>query len=34
MDKGGLWTQPGNYIQQMLRAYEEQVGKIKLQHLP
>ena len=26
-----LWAQPGNYIQQMLRAYEEQIGKIKFQ---
>ena len=34
LDKDGLWLQPGNYIQQMLRSYEEQVGKIKLQQLP
>ena len=26
--------QPGNYIQQMLKAYEEQVGPVKLQQLP
>ena len=30
----GLWIQPGNYIQQMLKAYEEQVGSIKPQQLP
>ena len=29
----GLWIQPGNYIQQMFRAYEEQIGLIKLQQL-
>ena len=29
-----LWIQPGNYIQQMLKAYEEQVGSIKPQQLP
>ena len=29
-----LWNQPGNYIQQMLKAYEVQTGKIKLQQLP
>ena len=22
----GLWIQPGNYIQQMLKAYGEQIG--------
>ena len=32
--KDGLWTQPGNYIQQMLKSYEEQFGKTKLQQLP
>ena len=30
----GLWTQPGNYAQQMLKAYEEQIGKVKFQQLP
>ena len=30
----GLWVQPGNHIQQMLKAHEEQIGKIKLQQLP
>ena len=30
----GLWTQPGNCIQQMLKAYEEQIGPVKLQQLP
>ena len=34
LEKDGLWIQPGNYIQQMLKAYEEQIGKIKLQQLP
>ena len=34
LDEDGLWIQPGNYIQQMLKAYEEQIGKIKLQQLP
>ena len=33
LEKDGPWIQPGNYIQQMLRAYEEQVGKVKLQQL-
>jgi len=30
----GRWTQPGNYIQQMLKAYQEQIGVVKLQQLP
>ena len=30
----GLWTQPGNYIQQMLKAYEEQIEPVKPQQLP
>ena len=34
LEKDGLWIQPGNYIQQMLKAYEEQIGKIKPQQLP
>ena len=34
LEVDGLWIQPGNYIQQMLKAYEEQIGKIKLQQLP
>ena len=34
LEKEGPWTQAGNYIQQMLKAYEEQIGKIKLQQLP
>ena len=34
LEKDGAWIQPGNYIQQMLKAYEEQVGKIQLQQLP
>ena len=34
LEKDGLWTQPGNYTQQMLKACEEQVGKIKVQQLP
>ena len=34
LDEDGLWIQPGNYIQQMLKAYEEQIGKINLQQLP
>ena len=25
LERDGLWTQPGNYIQQMLTAHEEQV---------
>ena len=33
-EKDGLWIQPGNYIQQRLKAYEEQIGKIKRQQLP
>ena len=32
--KLGLWIRPANYIQQMPKAYEEYVGKIKLQQLP
>ena len=31
---GGLWIQPDNYCQQMLKAYEEQIGLVKLQQLP
>ena len=34
LEVDGLWIQPGNYIQQMLKAYEEQIGPIKLQQLP
>ena len=34
LEKDGLWIQPGNCIQQKLKAYEEQVGKIKPQRLP
>ena len=30
----GLWIEPGNYIQQMLKAHEEQIGPVKLQQLP
>ena len=26
LEVDGLWIQPGNYIQQMLKAYEEQIG--------
>ena len=29
-----MWVQPGNYIQQMLKAYEDQIGPVKLQQLP
>ena len=34
LEVDGLWIQPGNYIQQMLKAYEEQIGPVKLQQLP
>ena len=34
LEVDGLWTQPGNYTQQMLKAYEEQIGKVKLQQVP
>ena len=34
LEVDGLWIQPGNYIQQMLKAYEEQIGPAKLQQLP
>ena len=34
LEVDGLWVQTGNYIQQMLKAYEEQFGKIKFQQLP
>ena len=34
LEVDGLWIQPGNYIQQMLKAYEEQIGWVKLQQLP
>ena len=34
LEVDGLWVQPRNYIQQMLKAYEEEIGKIKLQQLP
>ena len=30
----GFLIQPGNYIQQMLKAYEEQFEPVKLQQLP
>ena len=33
-EKDGVWIQPGTYTPQMLKAYEEKVGKIKLQQLP
>ena len=34
MSSTSLWIQPGNCVQQKLKAYEEQIGKIKLQQLP
>ena len=34
LDEDGLWIQPGNYIQQPRKAYEEQIGLIELQQLP
>ena len=33
LEVDGLWIQPGNYTQQMLKAYEEQIGQTKLQQL-
>ena len=30
----GLWIQSGNYSQQVLKTYEEQIGSIKPQQLP
>ena len=30
----GFWIQPGDYIQQMLKAYEDQIGPVKSQQLP
>ena len=32
LEKDGLWIQPGYYIQQMLKAYEEQIGKAKIHY--
>ena len=29
LEKDGAWIQPGNYIQQILKTYEEQIGEIK-----
>ena len=29
LEVDGLWVQPGNYIQLMLKVYGEQIGKIK-----
>ena len=34
LEVDGLWIQPGNYIQQMLKAYEEQIGLVNPQQLP
>ena len=34
LEKDGLWIQPSKYIQQTLKVYEEQIGKMKLQQLP
>ena len=34
LEVDGLWIQPGNYIQQTLKAYEEQIWLIKLQQVP
>ena len=34
LEVDGLRAQPGNYIQQMLKAYEDQIGPAKLQQLP
>ena len=28
LEKDGLWIQPGNYIQQTLKGYEDQIGLI------
>ena len=34
LEVDGPWIQPGNYTQQMLKAYEDQIGLVKLQQLP
>ena len=34
LEVDGSWIQPGNYIQQVLKAYEDQIGPVKLQQLP
>ena len=34
LEVDGSWIQPGNYIQHMLKAYEDQIGPVKLQQLP
>ena len=34
LEVDGLWIQPGKYTQQMVKAYEEQIGLVKLQQLP
>lgn len=34
MTSEGVWIQPRNYIQEMTKLYEDEVGKIKAQQLP